>query len=105
MAGANDIDRRSYDAAASQEAQDNFNRVASQLEALIDQRDADVKAAMTQFQADGVSDDYQGKEQRWNVAASEVRSIIRLVRQSLEQNDATAQQTLSRARSAVDSIG
>lgn len=105
MAGANDIERRSYDAGASQQAQDNFNQIASRLEALIDQRDADVKAAMAEFQADGVSEDYHAKEQRWNSAASEVRSIIRLVRQSLEQNDATAQRTLGKARAAVDGIG
>ena len=42
----NQGDRRDYDIAASQNAQDNFNRVAGQLEALIDQRDNDLQAAM-----------------------------------------------------------
>ena len=42
---------------------------------------------------------------RWNSAAAEVRSIIALVRGTLEQNDGTAQSTLAQARSAVDAIG
>ena len=98
-------DRRSYDVGASQEAQGNLQTVIARLEALIGQRDADVKQAMSDFQADGVSDQYHGKERRWNSAATEVRSIIALVRGTLEQNDATAQSTLAQARSAVDAIG
>jgi hypothetical protein len=98
-------DRRSYDVAVSQEAQGNLQTVIAQLEALIGQRDADVKQAMADFQADGVSDQYHDKERRWNAAAGEVRSIIALVRGTLEQNDATAQSALARARSAVDAIG
>jgi hypothetical protein len=97
-------DRRSFDTAASQEAQGNLQSVVARLEAVMSQRDADVKQAMADFEADGVSDQYAGKEQRWNAAASAVRSIIALVRGTLEQNDATAQSALSRARSAVDSI-
>jgi hypothetical protein len=97
-------DRRSFDTAASQEAQGNLQSVVARLEAVMSQRDADVKQAMADFEADGVSDQYAGKEQRWNAAASEVRSIIALVRGTLELNDATAQSALSRARSAVDSI-
>jgi uncharacterized protein YukE len=102
---ANQTDRRDYDVAASQSAQDNFNSVASRLEALIDQRDADVKAAMADYQADGVSDEYHGKELRWKSAASEVRTIIQTLRTSLSNSDQTAQQTLSKAKSAVDAIG
>jgi hypothetical protein len=97
-------DRRSFDTGASQEAQSNLQSVVARLEAVMSQRDADVKQAMADFEADGVSDQYAGKEQRWNAAAAEVRSIIALVRGTLEQNDATAQSALSRARSAVESI-
>lgn len=104
MAG-NQADRRDYDVAASQSAQDNFNRVAAQLEALIDQRDGDVRAAMSDYQADGVSDEYQSKELRWKNAATEVRSIIATLRTSLQSTDQTAQQTIQKAKSAVDSIG
>ena len=101
----NNVERRDYNIAASQSVQANFNAVASQLETLIDQRDSDVKAAMADYQADGVSDDYVGKEQRWNRVAGEVRTIIRTLRSSLEKNDSTAQDTLSKAKAAVDAIG
>ncbi|MEU4384688.1 pore-forming ESAT-6 family protein [Promicromonospora sp. NPDC023805] len=99
------MDRRDYELGASTETQENFERVASRLEALIDQRDADVKAAMADYEASGVSEDYRAKEVRWNTVAGEVRGIIRTLRGSLEQNDATAQDAMTRARAAVDSIG
>lgn len=98
-------DRRSYDLDASAEAQSNLTAVISRLEAVIADRDQQVRAAMADFQADGVSDQYHAVEQRWNRAANEVRSIINLVKGTLETNDGTAQSTLSRARSAVESIG
>jgi hypothetical protein len=60
---------------------------------------------MSDYYADGVSDQYHDKERRWNAAAGEVRSIIALVRGTLEQNDATAQSTLAQARHAVDASG
>ncbi|GAA1919153.1 pore-forming ESAT-6 family protein [Streptantibioticus ferralitis] len=98
-------DRRSYDTAASGEAQTNLAGVISHLETVINARDGQVKAAMADFQADGVSDEYHAKEQRWNRAATEVRQIIHLVRSTLEKNDGTAQQTLSQAKASVDAIG
>lgn len=104
MAG-NIADRRDYDVGASQEAQDNFNRVAARLEALIDQRDADVRAAMSDYSADGVSDDYAAKELRWKNAAAQVRSIIDTLRTSLERSDETAQSAINKAKSAVANMG
>jgi hypothetical protein len=99
------LDRRSYDTGASTEVQGSLGTIVGQLERVLGDRDRAVKAAMTEFQADGVSDDYHGKEVRWNRAANEVRDIIRLVRTTLEQNDGTAQSTLAKARAAVDNIG
>lgn len=97
--------RRDYDISASQSAQDNFNRVAAILEALIEQRNHDVQAAMADYAADGVSEDYRNKEQRWRAAADEVRNIIHTLRNSLERNDDAAQDALRRARAAVEAIG
>jgi hypothetical protein len=105
VSGGNNTDRRDYDVAASQGAQDNFARVAAQLESLIDQRDADVKAAMADYQADGVSEEYQAKELRWKNAAAEVRTIIATLRGALVSNDETAQQALQKAKAAVQNIG
>ncbi|WP_024357290.1 pore-forming ESAT-6 family protein [Leucobacter chironomi] len=102
---ANQNDRRDYDVAASQNAQDNFDRVASRLESLIEQRNADVRSAMSDYQADGVSDEYASKEQRWKDAATGVREIIATLRKSLEQSDQAAQAAIQKAKSAVDNIG
>lgn len=97
-------DRRGYDTGASAQAQANIASVAGHLETLIGTRDAQVKAAMAGFQADGVSEDYHAKEQQWNSAAGEVRRIIALVRSTLQRNDEHAATALARARSAVGGI-
>ncbi|MCC5035044.1 pore-forming ESAT-6 family protein [Streptomyces sp. WAC 00631] len=98
-------DRRSYDTGASTEVQGSLSSIVGQLERVLGERDRAVKSAMADFQADGVSDLYHDKEARWNTAANEVRSIIQLVRSTLEQNDGTAQATLAKAKAAVDNIG
>ncbi|MEV3854932.1 pore-forming ESAT-6 family protein [Streptomyces sp. NPDC050095] len=98
-------DRRSYDTGASGEVQGGLQGIIGRLETVLGNRDRAVKTAMADYQADGVSDEYHGKEVRWNKAANEVRDIIRLVRTTLEKNDATAQATLARAKAAVDNIG
>ncbi|MFB7931985.1 pore-forming ESAT-6 family protein [Streptomyces sp. NPDC056039] len=98
-------DRRSYDTDASGEVQVSLHTVIGQLERVLTDRDRAVKAAMADFTADGVADEYHGKENRWHAAAGEVREIIRLVRTTMEQNDGTAQTTLAKARAAVDNIG
>ena len=98
-------DRRSYDIGASTEVQGGLQGIIGRLETVLGDRDRAVKTAMADYQADGVSDDYHGKEMRWNKAAGEVRDIIQLVRTTLEKNDATAQATLAKARAAVNNIG
>ncbi|WP_030413254.1 pore-forming ESAT-6 family protein [Streptomyces sp. NRRL S-1448] len=99
------MDRRSYDSGASSEAQGNIQSVIGRLEQVIAARDAQVKQAMADFAADGVAEEYHGKEMRWNRASQEVKNIIQLLKTTLEKNDATAHQTLARAKSAVDNIG
>ncbi|MGD3112457.1 pore-forming ESAT-6 family protein [Streptomyces sp. YGL11-2] len=99
------MDRRSYDSGASAEAQGNVQAVIGRLEQVIAARDAQVKQAMADFTADGVADEYHGKELRWNRASQEVKNIIQLLKTTLEKNDATAHQTLARAKTAVDNIG
>ncbi|MFE0177925.1 pore-forming ESAT-6 family protein [Streptomyces sp. NPDC059002] len=102
---AGNQDRRSYDTGASADVQGGLQIIIGQLERVLGDRDRAVKAAMADYQADGVSDEYHGKEVRWNKAANEVRDIIRLVRDTLEKNDGTAQTTIAKARAAVDNIG
>lgn len=99
------MDRRDFDIPASQAAQDHFHAVANRLESLLDQRDADVAMAMADYQADGVSDEFLGKEQRWRRAGGQTRSIIQTLRESLGSNDESAATALQRAGTAVANIG
>ncbi|TDQ52265.1 pore-forming ESAT-6 family protein [Actinorugispora endophytica] len=96
--------RNSYDLGASQEAQTNIHAVMTRLETLIGDHDVDVSNAMGDFEATGVSEEYSAKELKWHNAGNEVREIIRLVRDTLEANDGTAQSALSRASAAVQAI-
>jgi uncharacterized protein YukE len=95
---------RAFNTATSAEAQANFKAAATELEALLTSRQQQVDAAMQHYEATGVSEEYHAKEQRWNTKAQEVRTIISTLRQSLEQNDETAQGAIRRAGNAVANI-
>jgi uncharacterized protein YukE len=97
--------RNAYDTGTSQQVQGDIAGIVARLETAISQRTADVNAAMADFSADGVSEEYRAVEQRWNTAANQVREIIALVRTTLERNDETATTALTRASSAVQGIG
>lgn len=97
----NQVDRNDYNVGASQSTQSNFETVAGRLEAALERRDQDVKAAMADYQADGVSDEYAGLEKQWNDAGIQVRGVIAAIRGSLEQNDDVALSALQRARAAL----
>lgn len=101
---AHDSGRRSYDLGASSEAQLNIHAIMNRLESLIGLRDADVRAALADWQATGVSDDYHGKEAKWLAAASETSEIIRLVKSTLEDNDGIAHRVLGKAQAIVQDI-
>jgi len=99
------LDRRSWDDGAADAAVANFNQVAAQLEALIVQRDADVSRAMADYAADGVSDEYRAKEQRWHAVADQVKQIIGTLRGSLEESGQIAGVAARQAAQAVANIG
>ena len=99
------MDRRSFDTGVSQQVQGDLAGIVARLETTIAQRSADVAAAMADFHADGVSEEYRAVEQRWNTAATEVRQILDLVKTTMMRNDETAGAALARARSAVQGIG
>ncbi len=93
----NQMDRNDYDVSSSQSAQDNFDRHADALEAALDRRDQDVKTAMADYKADGVSERYEQMERKWNMAGKEVRGIIKAIRQSLAENDDIATRAVTEA--------
>lgn len=97
--------RISYDTDASATVQSDLGTIISQLEGLIARRDSQVAAAMADFQADGVSEEYAHVEQRWHRASNEVRGIINLLKTTMGKNDETATGAQGRARSAVQAIG
>lgn len=98
-------DRISFDTGVSASVQSDITSVIGRLESLMGTRDAQVAAAMSDFQADGVSEEYHVVEQRWRRASDEVRSIITLVRTTLARNDESATAAQGRARVAVQNIG
>ena len=98
-------DRLSYDTDTSSAVQGDIQSIVARLESLIGEREKAVNAAMSDFQADGVSEDYQAVENRFRNAANETRNIIALVKQTLSQNDETATGAGARAKSAVQNIG
>lgn len=98
---SNQQGRNDYSVGASQAAQANFERAAARLEAALQRRDQDVKAALADYQADGVSEEYAGLEKQWNDAGGQVRMVISAIRGSLEQNDDVALAALQRARAAL----
>ncbi len=98
-------DRISFDTGASATVQSDVAAIIGRLESLMATREVQVAAAMSDFQADGVSDDYHMVEQRWRRASDEVRSIITLVRTTMARNDETAIAAQGRARVAVQNIG
>jgi hypothetical protein len=98
-------DRLSFDTGVSQTFQGDIAGICGRLEALIGERDKAVQSAMSDFQADGVSDEYAHVEQRWRTAADEVKAIVNLVKTTMAQNDGTAGGAMGKAKNAVSSIG
>ncbi|WP_245867240.1 pore-forming ESAT-6 family protein [Serinibacter salmoneus] len=97
----NIADRNDYNISSSESAQANFEAVAARLEAALDRRDSDVKQAMADYQADGVSAEYAALEQQWNTAGQQVRDVIAAIRTSLSENDDVARRALQQARAAI----
>ncbi|WP_433260126.1 pore-forming ESAT-6 family protein [Actinosynnema sp. CS-041913] len=98
-------DRRSYDTSVSGQVQGDLAGIIGRLQALIGDRTGHVAQALSDFQADGVSDPYQSVETRWDRAANEVQQIIDLVKHTLALNDESATAAQVQAANAVANIG
>lgn len=97
-------DRLAFNIGDSQIAQSNFLAVATRLETLIAERDKEVKAAMSDAKIDGADATYLAKEQRWNTISTNTKNIVQALKQAMTDNDGTAQDALTKAKSAVDAI-
>ncbi|MGO1570256.1 MAG: hypothetical protein ACTJFR_02700 [Canibacter sp.] len=94
-------DRNDYNIADSETVQENFAQAKKALEDALDRRDGDVKNAMADYYADGVSDEYAASEQDWNVAGKAVRDVINKIEMSLSENDDIARTAMTRARASI----
>jgi hypothetical protein len=97
--------RNSYDTAASGEVQSTINSLSGQIQGLIATHKQNVTAALSDASASGVTDNYRAVEDRFNKAAEQTLAIIKSLKDTMAQNDATAAATLKKAASAVDGIG
>lgn len=97
----NDMNRNDYDIGASQDVQASIHAVAARLETALDQQDAQVKELMAQYQADGVSGQYQHLQDDWNKHGAQVREIIQAVKGSMGTNDEIAVNALAKGKAAV----
>jgi hypothetical protein len=97
-------DRRAYDTDASGQVQTTLTQLVGRVDALLSQRDQQVKSAMADFVADGVEEDYAGVERKWNNAATQTSRIVDLLRDALSKSDTVATTTVGKARTAVASI-
>lgn len=98
---SNRQERNDYNISDSEAVQENFQAAKKALEDALDRRDADVKNAMADYIADGVSDEYAASEQDWNNAGQAVRDVIQKIETSMAENDDIARSSLSRARAAI----
>jgi hypothetical protein len=97
--------RNSYDTAASGEVQTTINNLSGQISNLIATHKQNVTAALGDASASGVTENYRAVEDRFNKAADQTLAIIKSLKDTLSQNDATAAATLKKASAAVDGIG
>lgn len=63
-------DRISFDTDASSNVQGDIQSIVARLETLMSERDRQVSTAMSDFQMDGASDEYQHVETRWKNAST-----------------------------------
>lgn len=94
-------DTNAYDVGVSQMVQDDFYTAAANLEAAITRHDADVAAAMSEYEADEVSDAHRQMEKQWTDGGNDVKEVIQLLRTSLSQNDEVAVRTIRGAMKAI----
>jgi uncharacterized protein YukE len=101
---ANQSDRNDYNIADSESAQQNFAQAKKALEDALDRRDGDVKNAMADYQADGVSEEYAAVERDWNQAGATVREVMHRIEASLQENDDIARTAMQTARSFIPGL-
>ncbi|WP_112238963.1 hypothetical protein [Kribbella monticola] len=93
--------RTGFDSTASGETQTKIKNLSAQIESLLSQHKANVKAMRADASMTKVMDDYDAVEAKFNAAASEVQSIIKSLASTLQQFDGIGETAHSAASTAV----
>jgi hypothetical protein len=94
-------DRRAYDTGASAQVQADVRILVDKLEKKLDERNVQVNNAMSDFQADGIDEQYRAVEKQWKDASTQVNQVIDMLRKTMDANDGIASKTMQRANAAV----
>jgi flagellar motor component MotA len=97
-------DQNSYDIDASTQVQDRVNQLSAQISSLITQHETNVKALLSDATMTNVTDSYREVETKFSKAAQDVLNIIRLLTDTMKDNDETARTALKQAQASVDAI-
>lgn len=97
-------ERNSYDIGASEEVQTRIKQLSGQINSLIGQHERSVQALLSDASMTNVTEEYRGIESEFSKAAEDVRAIIKLLTDTLEANDRTAEAALKKASAAVNQI-
>ncbi|TDW92712.1 hypothetical protein [Kribbella sp. VKM Ac-2566] len=97
-------ERNSYDIGASEEVQIRIKQLSGQINSLIGQHERSVQALLSDASMTNVTEEYRGIESEFSKAAEDVRAIIKLLTDTLQANDRTAEAALKKASAAVNQI-
>ncbi|WP_410791752.1 hypothetical protein [Kribbella sp. C-35] len=97
-------ERNSYDIGASEEVQTRIKQLSGQINSLIGQHERSVQALLSDASMTNVTEEYRGIESEFSKAAEDVRGIIKLLTDTLQANDRTAEAALKKAGAAVNQI-
>jgi uncharacterized protein YukE len=93
--------RTGFDSTASGETQTTIKSLSGQIETLLSQHKANVKAMRGDASMTKVMDDYDAVEAKFNAAATEVQNIIKSLASTLQQFDGIGETAHSQASTAV----
>ncbi|QNE17097.1 hypothetical protein F1D05_03220 [Kribbella qitaiheensis] len=93
--------RTGFDSTASGETQGKITKLSAQIETLLSQHKANVKAMRADATMTKVMDDYDAVEAKFDKAAAEVHTIIKSLSDTLKQYDGIGETAHSAASTAV----
>jgi uncharacterized protein YukE len=93
--------RTGFDSGASGDTQGKITSLSGQIESLLSQHKANVKAMRADASMSKVMDDYDAVEAKFNAAATEVHNIIKSLSSTLKEFDGIGETAHGAASTAV----